>query len=333
MLTHATTHSRDVRHNNKKMKITLIILLAVLAYNVCAQNQAPIIDMHVHSYAFDQATVEELKFNGNKDFYGNQGSLSKEEHFRDTYERFRKFNIVKAVVSGSLESVKYWKVNDTDNRIIRGILIFSAKDDGMNPKRFESLVKDGTIQVFGEIGAYYSGSTLSDPEWEPYLKICEQYDIPVAIHTGGGEPGGTYTWSPKARLRLGDPYLIEDALVKFPKLRVNMMHAGGEDWPEHAIRLLDYYPHLYTDLGVMLWVNPNTKRYIKEFLRNVKEAGYLDRVMFGSDQMFWPDAIDRSIEYLNSLDFLTNEDKRDILYNNAARFLKLNNDNTVPNKK
>ncbi len=203
----------------------------------------------------------------------------------------------------------------------------------MNPERFESLVKDGTIQVFGEIGAYYSGSTLSNPEWEPYLKICEQYDIPVAIHTGGEEPGGTYTWSPKARLRLGDPYLIEDALVKFPKLRVNMMHAGGEDWPEHAIRLLDYYPHLYTDLGVMLWVNPNTKRYIKEFLRNLKEAGYLDRVMFGSDQMFWPDAIDRSIEYLNGMDFLTNEDKRDILYNNAARFLKLNNDNKVPNKK
>ncbi len=80
-----------------------------MAHNICAQNQVPIIDMHVHSYSFDQATVEELKFNGNKDFYGNQGSLSKEEHFRDTYERSRKFNIVKAVVSGSLESVQYWK--------------------------------------------------------------------------------------------------------------------------------------------------------------------------------------------------------------------------------
>ena len=83
---------------------------------------------------------------------------------------------------------------------------------------------------------------------------------------------------------------------------------------------------MFWNLGVMLWVNPITKRYIKEFLRNVKEAGYLDIVMFGSDQMFWTDAIDRSIEYLNSIDFLTNEDKRDILYNNAARFLKSNID-------
>lgn len=83
---------------------------------------------------------------------------------------------------------------------------------------------------------------------------------------------------------------------------------------------------MFWNLGVMPWVNPNTKRYIKEFLRNVKEAGYLDILMFGSDQMFWTDAIDRSIEYLNSIDFLTNEDKRDILYNNAARFLKSNID-------
>ncbi len=45
--------------------------------------------MHVHAYSFDKATVDELKFSGNKDFYGIQGSMSKEEHFKDSYERFR----------------------------------------------------------------------------------------------------------------------------------------------------------------------------------------------------------------------------------------------------
>jgi uncharacterized protein len=30
-----------------------------------------------------------------------------------------------------------------------------------------------------------------------------------------------------------------------------------------------------------------------------------------------------SIEYLNSLDFLTEQEKRDILYNNAVKFLRL----------
>ncbi len=46
--------------------------------------------------------------------------------------------------------------------------------------------------------------------------------------------------------------------------------------------------------------------------------------MFGSDQMKWPDAIERSIRFLNSLSFLTKKEKEDILYNNAAKFLKLN---------
>lgn len=102
------------------------------------------------------------------------------------------------------------------------------------------------------------------------------------------------------------------------------MHAGGEDWPEHTVRLMAYYPQLYTDVAVMLWVEPNTQRYIKEFLKNVKQAGFLNRVMFGSDQMKWPDAIERSIRFLNSLSFLTKKEKEDILYNNAAKFLKLN---------
>jgi predicted TIM-barrel fold metal-dependent hydrolase len=192
----------------------------------------------------------------------------------------------------------------------------------MDSVKFEEMVKDKKIEVFGEIGAYYSGTTLSDSVWQPYLRICEKYDIPVAVHTGGGDPGGTYSSSPKARLNLGDPYLIEDVLVNYPKLRIYIMHSG-EDWHEHALRLMAYYPHLYSDLGAMLWVEPLTQRYISNFLRNAKQAGYLNRVMFGSDQMTWPYAIEKSIRFLNSLNFLTKQDKEDIFYNNAARFLQL----------
>lgn len=101
------------------------------------------------------------------------------------------------------------------------------------------------------------------------------------------------------------------------------MHAGAEDWHEHALRLMAYYPQLYTDVAVMLWVEPNSQRTITDFLRNAKRAGYINKVMFGSDQMIWPYAIGKSIEFLNSLPFLTKKDKEDILYNNAAKFLKL----------
>jgi predicted TIM-barrel fold metal-dependent hydrolase len=45
--------------------------------------------------------------------------------------------------------------------------------------------------------------------------------------------------------------------------------------------------------------------------------------MFGSDQMVWPELIEKSIEILKGAPFLTEDQKQDILYNNAARFLRL----------
>ena len=45
--------------------------------------------------------------------------------------------------------------------------------------------------------------------------------------------------------------------------------------------------------------------------------------MFGSDQMRWPEKIDDAIEAIDEATYLTAEQKRDIFYNNAARFLRL----------
>lgn len=301
------------------MKKYLLLILFLLPEIFIVRAQTRIIDMHVHSYSNSDFGEREPA----TDHYGMKGSTNAEEHRLETFKFFEKYNIVKAMVSGNPESVATWAEKDKSNRVIKGILQFAPNTYTMDITRFEQMIKDGEIEIFGELGPYYSGMTLSDPEWHPYLRICEKFDIPLAVHTGGGDPGGTYSWAPKARLKLGDPYLIEDVLVNYPKLRVYLMHAGNEDWPEHAIRLMAYYPHLYTDLGVMLWVEPNTQRYITEFLKNIKHAGYLDRVMFGSDQMKWPYAIEKSIDFLNSLDFLTEEDKEGIFYSNAARFLKL----------
>ena len=50
---------------------------------------------------------------------------------------------------------------------------------------------------------------------------------------------------------------------------------------------------------------------------------FLDRVMFGSDQMVWPEAITSSINFLNALDFLTKEEKQKIFYDNAKTFLDI----------
>lgn len=298
--------------------LLLIISVAGCGFETKQRSQQPIIDVHVHAFGDDGGY-------GAKDFYGNPGSANSEMLFQETYERFRKYNIIKAVVSGPLDAVETWKSKDEDNRIIRGVLT-CGPDDGMttdpnnkvDPARFESLVKSGKIEVFGEIEPMLVGMKISDPYWQPYLAVCEKNDIPVMVHTSFAVVPGF----PKARQLLGDPYLVEDVLVRYPKLRIWICHFGSE-WRDHTLALMLCYPNLYTDLGAMLWADPLQKKWAKEFLSDAKLTGILDRVMFGSDQILWPHGIELSIEYLNSLDFLTERDKRDILYNNAARFLKL----------
>ena len=58
-------------------------------------------------------------------------------------------------------------------------------------------------------------------------------------------------------------------------------------------------------------------------LQALVRAGLGKRVMFGSDQMRWPEKIGEAIQAIEQAPFLTEEQKRDILYHNAVRFLRL----------
>ncbi|MDQ3169262.1 MAG: amidohydrolase [Acidobacteriota bacterium] len=70
-------------------------------------------------------------------------------------------------------------------------------------------------------------------------------------------------------------------------------------------------------------INVETRAAFYRFLRGIVEAGYADRVMFGSDQIIWPGLIEAAIKSIEEAPFLMAEQKRDIFYNNAARFLRL----------
>ena len=68
--------------------------------------------------------------------------------------------------------------------------------------------------------AVYKGKTPADSSYQPYLVICEKYGIPVVYHSGGSFPNGQNLGWPKYRIKFGDPFLIEDVIVKYPKLKV-----------------------------------------------------------------------------------------------------------------
>jgi predicted TIM-barrel fold metal-dependent hydrolase len=283
-----------------------LVLFATISY-------AQVIDMHMHSYTEKDFWVSKAR-------NGFESSKTSKEHLAETIQKMNQHKIEYAVICGTLESIE--RYSNADKRFIPG---YQDYEETLIPvKQFEQYVQSGKIKVFGEVMAVYKGMTLADSLYQPYLAICEKYGIPVAYHSGGSFPNAQQLGWPNYRIALGDPFLIEDVLVKYPKLKLYLMHAG-ENFFENTLRMMDGYPNLYADLGVELWLHPLTKDYGTRFLKLAKEYGFLDRVLFGSDQMVWPKAISSSIDFLNSMNFLTQDEKEMILYKNAKKFLGIKN--------
>lgn len=241
-----------------------------------------------------------------------------EQLLRESLAAMERYNIVRAVASGPPEQVKKWQAA-APQRVIPGL--FFGLEAKLSPDALRELFQKGEFAVLGETITQYEGFSPSDAALEPYLALAEELDIPVGIHMGLGPPGAAYWFgTPKYRAGLSSPLLLEETLLRHPKLRVYVMHAG---WPmlDEMVHLLYSHPQVYADVAVINWYLP--RKEFHHYLGRLVEAGFGKRLMFGSDQMVWPQAIGIAIEAIESADFLTEEQKRDIFYNNAARFLRL----------
>ena len=240
---------------------------------------------------------------------------SDEEIMEKTFEIMKKRNVI-GVTSGPLTK-KYQMENE--KRIIPG-LMFNLGYNAPSPDSLRKLFERGDYQVFGEITNQYAGIAPDDNRFEPYLQIAEELDIPVGYHMGPGPPGIAYVSSPGYRGRLHDPLLLEEVLIRFPDLRIYVSHAG---WPmiDNLLALLWAHPQVHVDLGVIAFALPEGEFHA--YLKRIVKAGFGNRVMFGSDQMVWPETLEEAIRRIESAEYLTEKQKRDIFYNNAARFLNL----------
>ena len=152
--------------------------------------------------------------------------------------------------------------------------------------------------------AQYEG-VRNDPRLEPYW-APQELDVPVGIHLGPGGPAEPYS-SPGYRARNSSALGLEEVLVRHPRLRVYIMHAG---YPliDDLRALMFSYPHVYVDVASIDYTEPRAAFYA--YLRDLVEAGYGDRIMFGSDQMVWPGVIEQAIADRRRA--VTPEQKRDI---------------------
>jgi hypothetical protein len=246
-----------------------------------------------------------------------------EEVLQLTLEYMDKHNIEKSVISYSLEHVYKW-MDYAPDRFIPGVLIGEQElqQPYYDPDMLREEIKAGRIQVMGEITTMYDGLPPNDPILEPYYALAEEMDIPVLIHCCG-----TSAPNSDAYIRHGNPLLLEDVLKKHPNLRIWLENAGFPYLGE-IIVLMMMNPNVYCDVSTISWITPKEAFY--DYLGRLMKNAFLGfglplgkRVMFGSDQMMWPETIDWAVERIEQAPFLSEEQKRDVFYNNAKRFLRL----------
>lgn len=281
--------------------------LIPVAASAQSVDRYPIIDVHLHTM--------NLHALGPNPVTGVAPPQSVEEHVRATLDAMERNHIVLGIVGGPLDQLGPFR--DGGGARVWASPLFGSP--GMDLNEMRRLYQTGALKAMGEITAQYEGLSPSGPELQPYFALAAELDIPVGIHTGLSFPGITRT-APKFRVSLGNPIHFEELLNRHPDLRVYIMHAG---WPflAETIGILNVYPQVYVDIAVVDWIRPREEFYA--YLRELIKAGFLDRIMFGSDQMSWPDAIDLAVETVKSASFLSDKEKRAILYDNAARFLRL----------
>lgn len=303
----------------KRLALALIAVLTAGVYSVCSQvsvasaaGPLPVFDVHWHS----------------------PGSAGMEASLK----AMKDLNVTHAVKIGSESSLAEKAAADgmtilpsltlpCENGKMANIGIRCFDNGAILPdvERLRTQVKQGSVKALGEINAQYLGIAPNDPRLDLYYALAEEMDVPVGIHLGIGPPGAAYEGpgfprvkSPNYRGFAGSPLLLEDVLLKHPKLRLYVMHAAYP-FRDDMVYMLYMHPRLYVDVSVLQWAIPRPTYY--RYLKELVEAGFGKRIMFGSDGS--PQRLMEGIDAILSADFLTEDQRRDILFNNAAKFFKI----------
>ena len=330
-----------MRSHRPVLAVALVTVAACLAPIHAAEPATavkPIIDMHLHAFRMEELppgapacpgsqrvlvpTIDpkdELDFS--KFVTCDKPLLAADNDadlMRKSIAELRRHDVRRAVTDGAVEDVAAWRAAAPD-LIVPGVAFGKAKEKGIEEMR--RLHREGALQVFAEVATQYRGVRADDARYEPYFALAEELDVPVGIHLGEGPPAAArFPGYETYRASLTSPFQLEDVLRRHPKLRIYVMHYASP-LVDEMIAMMFTHPNLYVDVSCNDWSFPRAQFH--DALKRMVDAGFEKRILFGSDQMYWPDAIGEAIKAIETAPFLSEGQKRDILYNNAARFLRL----------
>lgn len=147
------------------------------------------------------------------------------------------------------------------------------------------------------------GIDIDDPKLLPLYEILAGR-MPVYFHIGDDRP----------QYRFSEPKKLRRVLTMFPKLQVVAAHLGGYMATDEAIEYLAGHENVWYDTSSALWYLST-----EEATRIIGKLGH-EKVMFGSDYpVVYP--VSDFARFMKIP--MTDGQRDDILWNNAVRFLHL----------
>lgn len=203
-----------------------------------------------------------------------------------------------------IEEIK--KAQDKFGDSIYWQLVFDAK---CSEKSLDVIEKNKSKINFAGIKIYSPGSELGldSKLYYPLWEYATANDIVVSAHT----------WSPYTDNPVqfySNPLLFESVLKDFPKLKIVLVHSGGKvNFYDEVIEFAKNHENVYMDFSGDCFYPPVFKKVIKKVGRG--------RSLFGTDMPMMD--IRYHITNVIMAD-ISDSDKEDIFYNNAAKLYNFN---------
>lgn len=304
--------------------LSLIAMLFFSYLLYCQERDYPIIDVHNHAHKFIIKT-KICPITGRLGTLDEDGELmcgeddvlkpaaNGDELMRRSVEYFEKFNMYSIAMTQDFDQVELWM--NHSKRILPGI---QTGIHDFEKNKVSDLLAANKVVVIGEIVTQYEGLPAYSEELDTIWKLAVKHDVPTGIHLAS--PGAP---TPNFMTSYGNPLMLEPVLKKYPELRIYIMHAG---WPylEETVSLLRQYSNVYIDISWISWQMPRKLYY--EYLEKLILYGFEKRIMFGTDQVAWPKAIEIAVKGIEEAEFLTEKQKKNIFYSNAMRFFRFKED-------
>jgi len=177
----------------------------------------------------------------------------------------------------------------------------------------------------------YNISSQSKDNLEKLYAYCEQNQVPVTFHCS---KNGAYSSEIVKYHEFGDylshPMHVERVLEKYPELKVNLAHFGGDlyalgkkkTWAEEILKMMKMYNNVFTDLACQTKsFNKQEQGVFVPAIRKILDIPeYEDKVIYGSD---WPiSGIGfTETEYAYHMMEVIGRKYRKVMYDNPIKFL------------